>query len=170
MAQPEPAGGEGLMAAEFALERIYVKDLSFESPRAPEVFRSQWQPSVQLDIGSKTSPLGDDRFEVVLTVTASVRTPDAATDAIVEVQQAGIFRLKGMADEQRARMLATFCPNILFPYIRETVDTLMTKGGLPPLLLAPVNFDSLYEEALKRRNSAESSEVSARSERAKTEH
>jgi len=158
------------MAAEFILERIYVKDLSFESPRSPEVFRSQWQPNVQLDIGSKTTPLGDDRFEVVLTVTASIRTPDAVTDAIVEVQQAGIFKLKGIPDEQRARMLATFCPNILFPYIRETVDTLMNKGGLPPLLLSPVNFESLYEEALKRRSEKPPSEVSARSDKAQTEH
>ena len=158
------------MAAEFTLERIYVKDLSFESPRSPEVFRSQWQPNVQLDIGSKTTPLGEDRFEVVLTVTASVRTPDAVTDAIVEVQQAGIFKVKGIADDQRARMLATFCPNILFPYIRETVDSLMNKGGLPPLLLAPVNFDSLFNEALKRRSAGQSTEVSARSEKTKTEH
>jgi len=158
------------MAAEFTLERIYVKDLSFESPRSPEVFRSQWQPNVQLDIGSKTTPLGEDRFEVVLTVTASVRTPDAVTDAIVEVQQAGIFKVKGIADDQRARMLATFCPNILFPYIRETVDSLMNKGGLPPLLLAPVNFDSLFDEALKRRSAGQSTEVSARSEKTKTEH
>ena len=158
------------MAAEFLLERIYVKDLSFESPRAPEVFRSQWQPNVQLDIGSKTTPLGEDRFEVVLTVTVSVRTPDAVTDAIVEVQQAGLFKLKGIPDDQRSRMLATFCPNILFPYVRETVDGLMNKGGLPPLLLAPVNFDSLFEEALKRRAAPQSPEVSANSEKAQTEH
>jgi preprotein translocase subunit SecB len=106
----------------------------------------------------------------VLTVTISVRTPEAVTDVIVEVQQAGLFKLKGLPDEQRSRMLATFCPNILFPYIRETVDTLMNKGGLPPLLLAPVNFDSLYDEALKRRSAHNSDEVSARSEKAQTEH
>jgi len=158
------------MAGEFALERIYVKDLSFESPRSPEVFRSAWQPNVQLDIASKTTSLGDDRFEVVLTVTISVRTPEAVTDVIVEVQQAGLFKLKGLPDEQRSRMLATFCPNILFPYIRETVDTLMNKGGLPPLLLAPVNFDSLYDEALRRRSAQNVDEVSARSEKAQTEH
>jgi preprotein translocase subunit SecB len=141
------------MAAEFGLERIYVKDVSFESPRAPHVFREPWQPNVQLDINSRAAGVGDDRYEVVLTVTVNVRTPDSVTSAIVEVQQAGLFRLKGMSDEQRGRMLATFCPNLLFPYVRETVDSLMQRGSLPALLLSPVNFDALFEEALKRRAS-----------------
>ena len=112
------------MAAEFALERIYVKDISFESPRSPQVFREPWQPNVQLDINTKATSLGDDRFEVVLTVTVNVRSQDQLTNAIVEVQQAGMFRLKGVPDEQRSRMLATYCPSVLFPYVRETVDAL----------------------------------------------
>jgi len=139
------------MAAEFALERIYVKDISFESPRAPQVFREPWQPNVQLDINTKATSLGDDRFEVVLTVTVNVRSQDQLTNAIVEVQQAGMFRLKGVPDEQRSRMLATYCPSVLFPYVRETVDALMQRGSMPALLLSAVNFDGLFDEALKRR-------------------
>jgi preprotein translocase subunit SecB len=139
------------MTAEFALERIYVKDVSFESPRAPQLFREQWQPNVHLDLNSKAHLVGDDRYEVVLTVTVNVRTHDGVTQAIVEVQQAGLFRLKGMSDEQRGRTLATFCPNLLFPYVREVVDGLMNRGGLPSLMLAPVNFDALFDDALKRR-------------------
>jgi preprotein translocase subunit SecB len=156
------------MAAEFALERIYVKDISFESPRAPQVFREQWQPNVQLDLNSRANAIGDDRYEVVLTVTANVRSQDAVTQAIVEVQQAGVFRLKGMSDEQRARTLATFCPNLLFPYVREAVDGLMNRGALPPLLLAPVNFDALFEDAMKRR--AAGAEAGARPPKDGTEH
>jgi len=139
------------MAAEFALERIYVKDVSFESPRSPQVFREPWQPNVQLDINTKATAMGDDRYEVVLTVTVNVRSQDQLTNAIVEVQQAGIFRLKEIGDEQRGRMLATYCPSVLFPYVREVVDALMQRGSMPALLLSAVNFDGLFDEALKRR-------------------
>jgi preprotein translocase subunit SecB len=151
MAQSESAAGEGLMAGEFGLERVYVKDLSFESPQAPDVFQRQWQPNVQLDINSRATAHPEDRFEVVLTVTVNVRSGDGAACAIVEVQQAGLFRIRQVPDEQRARMLATVCPTILFPYVRETVDSVMVKGGLPAMHLAPVNFDALFEEAIKRR-------------------
>jgi len=158
------------MASEFALERIYVKDLSFESPRSPEVFRGQWQPGVHLDINSRASSLGDDRFEVVLTVTANVRASESVTNAIVEVQQAGLFRIKGMPDDQRARMLATFCPNLLFPYAREAIDGMMVRGALPPLHLAPVNFDALFEEALKRRAAQQQADAVAAAPKGQTEH
>jgi len=135
---------------EFALERIYVKDLSFESPRSPDVFRESWQPQIQLEINTRTTGLGDERFEVVLTVTANAKSSAGQTLMIVEVQQAGAFRIRGLDDERLRRVLATHCPGILFPYIRETVDTLVVKGGFPPLMLAPVNFEGMFEEALKR--------------------
>jgi preprotein translocase subunit SecB len=158
------------MATEFALERIYVKDISFESPRSPQVFREPWQPQVQLDLNTKATSVGDDRFEVVLTVTVNVRSQDALTNAIVEVQQAGVFRLKGLPDDQRSRMLATYCPNVLFPYVREAVDALMQRGGMPALLLSPVNFDSLFEEALKRRAAKPADDVNALLPKGGTEH
>lgn len=135
---------------EFALERIYVKDLSFESPRSPEIFRGPWQPQIQLDINTRTAGLGDDRFEVVLTVTAHAKSTDGQSLMIVEVQQGGVFRIRGLPDDRLRRVLATHCPGILFPYVRESVDSLVVKGGFPPLMLAPVNFDAMFEEALKR--------------------
>ncbi len=135
---------------EFALERIYIRDLSFESPRAPESFRETWQPQLQLDLNTRTNGLGDERFEVILTVTVHAKSAAGQTIMIVEVQQGGVFRIRGLGEDPLRRVLATNCPGILFPYIRETVDTLVVKGGFPPLMLAPVNFDAMFDEALKR--------------------
>jgi len=145
----------GTPPPEFALERIYVKDLSFESPRAPDVFREPWQPQIQLDINTRTSGLGDERFEVVLTVTANAKSPAGQTQMIVEVQQAGVFRIRGLTEDRLRRVLATHCPGILFPYVRESIDGLVVKGGFPPLMLAPVNFDAMFEEAVKRGSPAQ---------------
>jgi preprotein translocase subunit SecB len=141
MATPSP---------EFALERIYVKDLSFESPRAPDVFKEPWQPTIQLEINTRASNLGDERFEVVLTVTANAKSAAGQTSMIVEVQQAGAFRIRGVTDDRLRRVLATQCPGILFPYCREAIDGLVVKGGFPPLMLSPVNFDAMFDEAVKR--------------------
>jgi preprotein translocase subunit SecB len=138
---------------EFSVERIYVRDVSFESPRAPEVFREQWQPNIQLDINTRANNLGEERFEVILTVTVHAKAA-GQTLMIVEVQQAGVFRIKGLAEDRLRRILATHCPGILFPYVRESVDSLVVKGGLPPLQLAPVNFDAMFDEAMKQRNAA----------------
>jgi preprotein translocase subunit SecB len=137
--------------AELNLERIYVRDASFESPHAPDVFREQWQPNIQLEINTRANGLGEERYEVVLTATVSAKSDAGKTLLIVEVQQAGIFRVRGLAEDGLRRLLATQCPTILFPYIRETVDSLMARGGFPPLHLAPVNFDAMFAEALKRR-------------------
>jgi preprotein translocase subunit SecB len=144
----------GAAAPEFALERIYIKDLSFESPRAPEVFRGPWQPQIQLDINSRTTPIGDERYEVVLTVTAHAKSAEGQSLMIVEVQQGGVFRVRGFADDRLRRVLATQCPTILFPYVRESIDTLAVKGGFPPLMLAPVNFDAMFDEAVRRQSGA----------------
>ena len=135
---------------EFVLERIYIRDLSFESPRAPESFREQWQPQLQLDLNTRTNGLNDERYEVVLTVTVHAKSAAGQTIMIVEVQQGGVFRIRGLTEDHLRRVLATNCPSILFPYIRETIDTLVVKGGFPPLMLAPVNFEGMFEEALKR--------------------
>jgi preprotein translocase subunit SecB len=135
---------------EFALERIYIRDLSFESPRAPDSFREPWQPQLQLDLNTRTNGLNDERYEVILTVTVHAKSAAGQTIMIVEVQQGGVFRIRGLAEDHLRRVLATNCPGILFPYIRETIDTLVVKGGFPPLMLAPVNFDAMFDEALKR--------------------
>jgi preprotein translocase subunit SecB len=139
---------------EFALERIYIRDLSFESPQAPDVFREPWQPQIQLDINTRTNGLGEERFEVILTVTAHAKSAAGQTLMIVEVQQAGVFRIRGLDADRLRRILATHCPGILFPYVRESVDAAVVKGGFPPLMLAPVNFDAMFDEALKQRTNA----------------
>ena len=136
--------------AEFGLERFYLKDASFESPRSPEVFTEQWQPDLQLDINSSARGLSDDRYEVVVTVTAHARDSEGNTSLIIEVQQAGIFKVSGLPPDKLKRVTATMCPNILFPYIRETIDNMAVRGGFPALMLAPVNFELLFDEALKQ--------------------
>ena len=135
---------------EFGLERFYLKDLSFESPRAPEVFTEDWKPEVQMDINSRARSIAEDRYEVTLTVTIHAKDSEGRTSVIIEVQQAGIFKITGLEEAQLKRVTATMCPGILFPYVRETVDSLSVRGGFPAMMLAPVNFDALFEEALKQ--------------------
>ena len=135
---------------QFALQRIYVKDLSFESPKAPEMFQQQWQPEVKLDLNTSNRGLEEGLHEVVLSLTITVENgPEdkKETAFVVEVQQAGVFLVKGLADEELHRTLGAFCPNILFPYAREAIDNLVLRGSFPPLMLAPVNFDALYLQA-----------------------
>ncbi len=136
--------------AQFALQRIYVKDLSFESPKAPEMFQKQWQPEVKLDLNTSNRALEDGLFEVVLSLTITVDNgPEGQRETafVVEVQQAGVFMARGLSDEELHRTLGAFCPNILFPYAREAVDNLVLRGSFPPIMLAPVNFDALYMQA-----------------------
>ena len=137
-------------APHLGIERIYLRDLSFESPRAPGVFASEWKPQFQIELNTRANRLDDGRFEVVLTLTLEAKSGES-TLLVVELQQAGIFRLEGMDDEMCRQMLGVACPNVLFPYARETIDTLIVKGTFPPFMLAPVNFDALYAEAKKRR-------------------
>ena len=143
---------------QLSIERIYLRDASFESPKAPDVFALDWKPKVQVDINARNTPLEGSRHEVVLTLTIEAKVDDEVA-MIVELQQAGIFRLENMDDELRQHVLATACPTALFPYARATVDSLVTKGTFPPFMLAPVNFDALYSEA-KRRWSADQADNS----------
>ena len=136
-------------APQLAIERVYVRDVSFESPKSPTVFGTEWKPSVHLDINTRSQPLPAGRHEVVLTLTIEARVEDEVA-MIVELQQAGIFRLMNMDAALTERVLATACPTALFPYARETVDALTVKGTFPPLMLAPINFDALYAEAKRR--------------------
>ena len=137
-------------APHLGIERVYLRDLSFESPQAPGVFASEWKPQVRIEINSRASRLGPDRFEVVLMMTLEAKSSES-TVLVVELQQAGIFRIGGMDEETRLQVLGVACPNMLFPYARETIDSLVVKGTFPPFMLAPVNFDALYAEAKKRR-------------------
>lgn len=136
---------------QFALQRLYMKDISFESPKAPEIFQSQWQPEVKLDLSTTNRNLEGDLFEVVLSLTVTVENVQAGdkkdTAFVAEVHQAGVFLTKGLNEEELHRTLGAFCPNILFPYAREAIDNLVLRGSFPPLMLAPVNFDALYMQA-----------------------
>lgn len=130
---------------QFSIQKIYTKDISFETPNAPKIFTEKWEPSVDFNLGTHVEPLDDDLYEVVLTVTVTVKCDD--TNAyLVEATQAGIFSLNGFSEQEMGPMLGSFCPNILFPYAREVVSDLVAKGGFPQLLLAPVNFDALYAQ------------------------
>lgn len=140
--KPNPAG-------QFALQRIYVRDLSFEVPGAPETFTGEWKPDIKLDLNTKNNKISDDTFEVVLNLTVTANNQDKVA-FLAEVQQAGIFLVDGMPNEQVQHLLGAYCPNVLFPYARETISDLVNRGSFPQLLLAPVNFDALYAEALKR--------------------
>ncbi len=132
---------------QFALQRIYVKDLSFESPQTPTVFKKEWKPQVNLELNTKNNKLEDDHYEVVLTLTITAKIADEVA-FLVELQQAGIFMVKNVPEAQLRQILGAMCPNILFPYAREAVDNAVLRGSFPPLMLAPVNFDALYQQAL----------------------
>ena len=145
---PQPAAtGESQQTEgpQFALQRIYLKDSSFESPRSPTVFQGQWAPKINFDIKSRSEKVQDDVYEVVLVLTAEAQMEEQAA-FLVEVHQAGIFAAKDFDELQLEQLLATVCPNILFPYAREAIDSLVAKGSFPALALAPVNFDALYKQ------------------------
>ncbi len=134
--------------AQLRIERIYLKDASFESPGTPAIFAEQYRPEIQVDINTHINSLGDARHEVVLRATVTARRSEELTAYVVEVQQAGIFQVNGVADEGLRQVLGIGAPTTLFPYLRETLDSLVVKGGFPALHLAPVNFDALYAQAL----------------------
>lgn len=136
---------------EFGLQKIYVKDISFESPQAPLVFQTEWKPKVNLEFSTKTNKLDEEYFEVSLEVTINAQNNDKPA-FVVEIEQAGIFFVKGASGDMLEQMLHIHCPTILFPYIRECVDNLLIKGSFPPIMLAPINFESVYQER-KQKNS-----------------
>jgi len=132
---------------EFNIQRVYVKDISFECPTSPTIFKKEWVPAVSMDIDTKSNKLEDNVYEVVLTLTTTAKVGEDVA-FLCEVQQAGIFSVGNLEGEQMAHCLNAFCPNILFPYARETVSSLVTRGTFPQLNLAPVNFDALFQQAV----------------------
>ena len=134
----------------FTVEKVYVKDVSFEAPGAPAIFNEQGQPDLQLNLNQRVQRLNETVFEVVLGVTLTCKVGDK-TAYVAEVQQAGVFALIGLEPQAIDVLLGTQCPNILFPYVRQIVGDLIQAGGFPPFLLQPINFDSLYAETLRQR-------------------
>jgi len=130
---------------QFQLLRIYTKDVSFEAPNAPDIFRGNWQPQHELNLNTKVNKLEEESYEVVLSVTATTKMEDK-TAFIVEVHQAGVFGVKGFPETELGPLLGAYCPNLLFPYAREVVSDLVTKGSFPQLVLQPVNFEALFAQ------------------------
>lgn len=134
----------------FSIERIYIKDVSFESPRAPQTFKQAWRPELDLDLDAQHEKVGEDLYEVVLSLTTKVKNGDEPA-FLCEIHQAGLFVVRGYDMPTLHRLLGSYCPSILFAYARELVDSLVVKGTFPAMMLAPVNFDAMYESLMKRR-------------------
>ena len=134
-------------AQKFEIQKIYIKDLSFETPNSPKIFTEKWNPKTDVHIQTQNEKLDEKIFEVVTIITVTA-TQEETTAFLVEVKQAGIFFIENFPEEQHKQLLGSYCPNILFPFARETVAELVTKGGFPQLLLNPVNFDALYQQHL----------------------
>jgi len=143
-AQPDPEASSG----QFAIHKIYTKDISFETPNSPGIFRVDWNPDLDIQLFTGASHLDTDLYEVIVRITVTVKIKDK-TAFLAEVKQAGIFGIRELQEDRLKQLLGIFCPNILFPYVRETVSDLVNRGGFPQLLLAPVNFDAIYVKHLQ---------------------
>ncbi len=135
---------------EFAIQRIYTKDVSFETPNSPAVFQLEWKPEIKLDLDTRSTKLADNTYEVVLSVTVTA-TVEEQTAFLAEVQQAGIFTIGNLPEAQLAHTIGAFCPTTLFPYARETVASLVNRGSFPQFNLSPVNFEGLYASYAQQR-------------------
>lgn len=135
----------------FEIQKIYVKDVSFESPQAPKIFTEELNLSTNVELNTASRNLADNVYEVELNITVTLKQ-EASEDVayLIEVKQAGVFAAGGFEQEQLAHMLGSYCPNILYPYAREVISDLAVKGGFPQMLLAPVNFDALYAQHLQQ--------------------
>lgn len=148
--------------AQFQLQKLYVKDVSFELPNAPQIFQEEGQVEIKLNLSQKVENLSENVHEVVLTVTVTASLGEK-TAYLAEVQQAGIFAIVGLSEQGRHAALNTLCPSTLFPYARRSITDLVAEGGFPPLVLQPINFDQIYaqrmQEAQAQANKAENMEV-----------
>ena len=136
---------------EFVIQRVYVKDLSLETPHSPQAFQEEWQPELNLQFTMNTTDIGSDNHEVILQITVTAKSKDR-TLFLVEVKQAGLFTLKGFTQEQHHQVMSITFPTILFPYAREAVSDLVGRAGFPPLYLAPVNFEALYAQQMQEQD------------------
>ncbi len=143
---------------QFAIQKIYLKDVSFESPNAPQAFMGgDWQPQINVQINSSNQVVADDTYEVVLEITVTAKQEDK-TAFLAEIKQAGIFTISGFSQENMGGMVGAFCPETLFPFAREAISELVSKGGFPQLLLAPVNFNALYAQQAQQQAAAPTEE------------
>ena len=139
-------------ARQVLLSRIYLKDASVEVPLAPQIFTRQWNPQVDVQVGTTATKLGNNMHQVMLTVTVTAKLGEDV-GFLVEVQQAGIFEVSGFATETDIQaILAGYCPGVIFPFAREAIADLVQRGGFPPILLQPINFEALYVDHLMRQS------------------
>jgi preprotein translocase subunit SecB len=141
------AGGNGDAGVTFSIDKIYVKDLSLENPGAPQSFLTQHAPQVEIGLRTRGEQVQPDVYEFVLTVTLTAKSDDK-TLFLVEASQAGLFTIKGMPADQLQPIIAIHCPTVLFPYARETLADAVTRAGFPPVHLAPINFEALYQQQM----------------------
>ena len=146
----ENTNGTAADGAQLSLQKVYIKDVSFEVPGAPQIFQDQGQPQIQLNLSQQIGALAENVYEVVLTVTVTCKLAEK-TAYLAEVQQAGVFGMSGFDNQNRDAVLATYCPNVLFPYARQIVSDLIQNGGFPPFLMQPINFEALFAEQARRR-------------------
>ena len=147
MADEQAAAQDQAAQQQFVTQRIYTKDISFESPMTPNVFRQEWKPAVNVDLNTKSSRFDEEgNHEVVLTITVETKHEDTVL-FLVELHQAGLFLIKGYPDQELEAVIGSFCPSVLYPYAREAIASIVSKGGFPEFLLQPINFDALYAQS-----------------------
>jgi len=149
--QPTANPATGDSAVVFSIDKIYVKDLSLENPSAPQSFMTPESPQLEVGLRSRAEQVQPDLYECVLTVTLTAKSGDK-TLFLVEASQAGIFTIKGVPQDQLQPVLAIHCPTVLFPYARETLADCVARAGFPPVHLAPINFEMLYQQQLAQQN------------------
>lgn len=144
------------------IQRIYVKDVSFEAPNLPHIFQQDWKPQLNFNLSTEAKELGENLYEVVLNISAET-TLEGSNDVafICEVKQAGVFTISGLEDIHLAHCLTAQCPNMLFPYARELISNLVNRGTFPALNLSPVNFDALFMEQLRHLEEEENKDAPA---------
>ncbi len=149
MAENDNGSTEAQQQATFTIQKIYTKDISFETPNSPNIFREEWKPELDLQLSNTYNQLDDDTHEITLSVTVTAKVEDKVA-FLVEVQQAGVFTLRGYSSEEMGPLVGSYCPNTLFPFAREVISDIVLKGGFPQLVLAPVNFDALYMQQIEQ--------------------
>ncbi|MDC9724683.1 MAG: protein-export chaperone SecB [Gammaproteobacteria bacterium] len=135
--------------ARFVIQKIYTKDISFETPNSPEIFREEWKPEIDLQLGNEYKRIDEDNHEITLIVTVTAKVGDKVA-FLAEVKQAGIFSLTGYSDQEMGPLVGSYCPNTVFPFAREVISDVVIKGGFPQLVLSPVNFDALYMNQIEQ--------------------
>lgn len=148
MAEPEKQEKSKAPERHFQIQKVYVKDVSFETPNSPKIFTEAWKPEVNMQMGNSAVVLSEGVHEVTLSITVTTKLGDS-TAYLAEVQQAGIFNISGFDKKDTSAMVGSYCPTILFPFAREALCDLVTRGGFPQLLLSPVNFEALYMEYMQ---------------------